>query len=124
VPCADLSIASPPARAANFMGDGSRLMPADTPRTTGLLNAGAVWRPDIDALIFPIDAHSASCAVHRRAFRTLLRFEPAAADCLRYFGEHEYAFRSAATAKIAQKSIAAGMNLHLTSRDIARKLIT
>jgi hypothetical protein len=61
--------------------------------------------------------------VHRRAFRTLLRLEPAPADCLRHFGEHEDAFRSAAAAKIAQKKLAPGTNLHLTSRDIARKLI-
>jgi hypothetical protein len=86
-------------------------------------NAGAVWRSDIDALVFPLDAHAASCMVHRRAFRTLLGFDPAPADCLRHFGEHARAFRSAAAAKIAQKNLLAGTNLHLTSRDIARKLI-
>jgi hypothetical protein len=67
-------------------------------------NAGAVWRSDIDALVFPLDAHAASCMVHRRAFRTLLGFDPAPADCLRHFGEHAHAFRSAAAAKIAQKN--------------------
>ena len=89
----------------------------------GLPDTKAVWRSDIDALMFAIEAHSASCAVHRRAFRTLLRFEPTPEDCQRYFVAHEHAFRSAAAAKIAQKSVAAGTNLHLTSRDIARKLI-
>jgi hypothetical protein len=87
------------------------------------LTTKAVWRPDIDALSFPVDAHAASCVVHRRAFRTLLRFEPSPDDCLQYFGEHEAAFRSAAIAKIAQKNLSAGTNLHVTSRDIARKLI-
>src|SRR5262249_43117554 len=50
--------------------------PGDVP------NAGAVWRSDIDALAFRLDQHSASCMVHRRAFRTLLGFDPAPADCL------------------------------------------
>lgn len=86
--------------------------------------AEAFWRPDLDALIFPVEAHAASCVVHRRAFRTLLRFEPTPADCLRYFSECEHAFLVAAKAKIMQKNIAAGTNLHLTSRDVARSLMT
>jgi hypothetical protein len=90
----------------------------------GVPNAGAVWRSDIDALAFPVGAHAASCMVHRRAFRTLLGFDPAPADCLRHFSEHEHAFRSAAAAKIAQNQLLAGTNLHLTSRDIARKLLS
>jgi hypothetical protein len=90
----------------------------------GVPNAGAVWRSDIDALEFPLDAHSAFCMVHRRAFRTLLGFDPAAADCLHHFAEHAHAFRSAAAAKIAQKNLPPGTNLHLTSRDIARKLLS
>ena len=56
------------------------------------------------------------------AFRTLLKFEPTPADCLQYFGEREQAFRMAADRKIAQQNIAVGKNLHLTSRDVARKL--
>jgi hypothetical protein len=84
----------------------------------------ASWRADLDALIFPVEAHAASCVVHRRAFRTLLRFEPTPADCLRYYSECERAFLVAAKAKIAQRNIAAGTNLHLTSRDIARNSIT
>jgi len=86
--------------------------------------AEAFWRADLDALVFPVEAHAASCAVHRRAFRTLLRFEPTPADCLRYFIECEHAFLVATKAKITQRSIAAGTNLHLTSRDIARNLMT
>lgn len=81
------------------------------------------WRADIDALMFWIASHSASCAVHRRAFRTLMRRDPTPPDCLAYFGNIEDAFRAAADAKITRNQIAAGSNLHLTSRDIARKLL-
>jgi hypothetical protein len=103
---------------------GSIATMRDEPSTTrNLSSAGASWRSEIDALMFPVAAHSACCAVHRRAFRTLLRFEPAAEDCLRYFTAHEAAFRSAAAAKIAQNNLPAGANFHLTSRDIARNLI-
>jgi hypothetical protein len=97
---------------------------AKSPTANGLLNTAPFWRSDIDALMFPIEAHSASCVVHRRAFRTLLRSEPTPQDCLRYFARVEHAFRSAANAKIAQKNIPIGMNFHLTSRDITRKLVT
>jgi len=96
---------------------------AESSDTTGLSSAGPFWRSDIDALVFPIEAHAASCMVHRRAFRKLLRSEPKPQDCLQYFAEVEYAFRSAACAKIMQNDIPVGMNLHLTSRDIARKLV-
>ena len=81
------------------------------------------WRADIDALMFWIAAHSASCAVHRQAFRTLMRRNPTPQDCLTYFGNVEDAFRAAAAAKITRNQIPAGTNLHLTSRDVARKLI-
>jgi hypothetical protein len=86
-------------------------------------SAGVKWRADIDSLTFWIAAHSACCAVHRRAFRTLIRRDPTAQDCLAYFGKAENAFRAAATAKIMRNQIPGGTNLHLTSRDVARKLI-
>jgi hypothetical protein len=85
--------------------------------------ARATWRADIDALMFCIEAHSASCAVHRQAFRTLMRRDPTPQECLTYFGKLEDVFRAAAAAKITRNQIPAGTNLHLTSRDIARKLI-
>jgi hypothetical protein len=84
---------------------------------------GVTWRTDIDTLMFWIGTHRASCAVHRQAFRTLLRRDPTPRDCLTYFGKVEGVFRAAATAKITRCQIPAGTNLHLTSRDIARKLI-
>jgi hypothetical protein len=83
----------------------------------------ARWRSEIDALAFPVEDHAAFCAVHRRAFRTLLGAEPSPEDCLSYFRGFEDAFRAAASSKIAQKGLWAGQNFHLTSRDIARKLV-
>ena len=87
------------------------------------LKQEARWRADIQSLIFPIGDHAASCAVHRGAFRTLLRAAPTQEACLAYFAKFEVAFRAAARLKIARKGIPAGTNLHLTSRDIARKLL-
>jgi hypothetical protein len=82
-----------------------------------------LWRAEIDALLFRIDEHAAYCAVHRRAFRTLLASEPTPEECLRYFSDFEDAFRAAASRKIADKGLPKGRNFHLTSRDVARKLI-
>lgn len=81
------------------------------------------WRDDIASLVFPIAGHDAICAVHRGAFRTLLGAEPAPEACLGYFRRFEPAFRAAAGAKIARKGLLPGTSLHLTSRDIARKLL-
>ena len=81
------------------------------------------WRDDIASLVFPVIGHGATCAVHRGAFRTLLGADPSPEDCLGYFGRFESAFRAAAGAKIARKNIPAGTSLHLTSRDVARKLL-
>lgn len=81
------------------------------------------WRDDIASLVFPVAGHDAICAVHRGAFRTLLGVEPAPEACLGYFRQFEAAFRAAAGAKIARKRILPGTSLHLTSRDIARKLL-
>ena len=82
----------------------------------------ATWRPDIEALVFEPDDHQGLCMVHRRAFRTLLRFTPAPPDCETYFRTHEQAFRAAASAKIARYDVARGRNFHLTSRDVARQI--
>lgn len=87
------------------------------------MNDEVHWRADIASLIFPVRDHGAICAVHRGAFRTLLGAEPTPEDCLGYFRRFEDAFRAAARVKIARKRIPAGMSLHLTSRDIARKLL-
>jgi len=84
---------------------------------------GARWRADIQSLVFPLRDHAATCAVHRGAFRTLLGKVPTQEACLAYFETFEGAFRAAALLKIARQRIPAGTNLHLTSRDIARKLL-
>ena len=81
------------------------------------------WRADITSLVFSVQGHGAICAVHRGVFRTLLGASPSADDCLNYFRRFEDVFRQAADAKIALKGIPAGTSLHLTSRDIARKLL-
>lgn len=83
----------------------------------------AHWRADIASLVFLVPEHDAICAVHRGAFRTLLGAEPEPEACLSYFERHTDAFRAAARAKILRKRIPVGTNLHLTSRDIARKLL-
>jgi hypothetical protein len=87
------------------------------------LKQQAHWRTDIQSLVFPIKDHAADCAVHRGALRTLLGTEPTQEACLAYFVKFEEAFRAAARVKIERKGIPAGTNLHLTSRDIARKLL-
>jgi hypothetical protein len=87
------------------------------------LSSSVHWRDDIASLVFPVIGHGAICAVHRGAFRTLLGTEPSPDDCLGYFLRFEAAFRAAAGAKIARKNIPAGTSLHLTSRDVARKLL-
>lgn len=81
------------------------------------------WRDDIASLAFAVTAHGAICAVHRGAFRTLLATEPTPEACLDYFWRFEAVFRAAAGAKIARRGILPGTSLHLTSRDIARKLL-
>lgn len=95
--------------------------PSDADRATA--NGGVQWRADIASLVFALPEHRAICAVHRGAFRTLLGTEPVQEACIGYFARHQDAFRAAARAKIQRKRIPLGTNLHLTSRDIARKLL-
>jgi hypothetical protein len=82
----------------------------------------ASWRDDIDALAFEPDDHRGFCMVHRRAFRTLLRFWPEPSDCQAFFRVHERAFHAAARAKIVREHVAQGINFHLTSRDVIRQI--
>jgi hypothetical protein len=82
----------------------------------------AAWRHDIDALVFGPDGHQGLCTVHRRAFRTLLRFSPEPKDCEAFFRANEDAFRAAASAKIRREGAAPGVNFHLTSRDVAGQI--
>ncbi|QPF94895.1 hypothetical protein [Bradyrhizobium commune] len=87
------------------------------------MNDEVQWRDDIASVVFAVPGHGAICAVHRGAFRTLIGANPAPLDCISYFRRFEAAFRAAAAAKIVHKGILAGTSLHLTSRDVARKLL-
>jgi hypothetical protein len=80
------------------------------------------WRSDIDALAFQPDGGQRYCVVHRRAFRTLLGFNPSPADCESFFHANRDAFQAAASAKTLAKKLARGLNFHLTSRDVARRI--
>lgn len=81
-----------------------------------------VWRADVDALAFRPSSHRGLCMVHRHAFRTLLRRYPSPEDCAAYFQDHRAVFQAAASVKLAQASVAADANFHLTSRDLARAM--
>jgi hypothetical protein len=82
----------------------------------------AIWRSNIDALAFKPNGWQGYCVVHRRAFRTLLGFDPTPRECTAYFRAQHMAFETAARAKIVEKKIASGLNFHLTSRDVTRQL--
>jgi hypothetical protein len=76
------------------------------------------WREDIDSLAFKPARHEGLCVVHRRAFRTLLGFDPAPNDCCGYFENKQSIFESAALKKISTANINVIGNFHLNSRDI------
>ena len=80
------------------------------------------WRNDVEALAFQPDGRQGYCMIHRLAFRTLLGFSPTPEDCASFFRDNFDAFQAAANAKIREKNVADGMNFHLTSRDVARRL--
>jgi hypothetical protein len=79
-----------------------------------------IWRSDIDSLSFQPRGHAGRCVVHRRAFATILGFDPTPDDCLACFQQRSVAFQAAAAAKISGAALAADANFHLTSRDILR----
>jgi hypothetical protein len=82
----------------------------------------ATWRSHIEALAFQPAGRQEDCVVHRRAFRTLLGFDPSPEECESFFRANRAAFEAAARCKILEKSLASGFNFHLTSRDVARQL--
>jgi hypothetical protein len=81
------------------------------------------WRPDIDSLSFQPHGHVGQCVVHRRAFATILGFEPTPDDCAACFQQRLAAFEEAAAAKISSAALATDANFHLTSRDILRAVV-
>ncbi|MDB6060136.1 MAG: hypothetical protein JWM78_239 [Verrucomicrobiaceae bacterium] len=80
------------------------------------------WREDIESLAFRPAGHEGLCVVHRRAFRTLLGFEPTPENCLAYFEQEIILFQRTATEKIERKKIDLKTAFHLNSRDIRRAI--
>jgi hypothetical protein len=80
----------------------------------------STWRADIDSLSFQPVGHAGQCVVHRRAFATILGFEPSPEDCATCFQQRLTAFEAAAAAKISRAALATDAHFHLTSRDILR----
>jgi hypothetical protein len=80
----------------------------------------STWRSDLDSLSFRPAGHSGQCLVHRRAFRTILGFNPTPADCAACYLQQQSAFQAAAAARVVRPIFAADANFHLTSRDILR----
>jgi hypothetical protein len=78
------------------------------------------WRSDLDSLSFQPRDHAGQCLIHRRAFKTILGFNPTPDDCTACFQQRESAFQAAAAAKIGRAALPAHANFHLTSRDILR----
>ena len=87
------------------------------------MSVPVIWRGDIEAFAFQPAGRQGYCIVHRRAFRTLLGFSPTPQECESFFRAHLDAFQAAANAKIVEKNIASEVNFHLTSRDVARRLM-
>jgi hypothetical protein len=80
----------------------------------------STWRSDLGSLSFQPRGHAGQCLIHRRAFKTILGFNPTPDDCAALFQQRQPAFQAAAAAKIGQAALAADANFHLTSRDILR----
>ena len=83
-------------------------------------NTQSVWRADVDSLSFQPRGHTGHCLIHRRAFKTILGFNPTPGDCAACFQQRQAAFQAAAAAKIDRAALATNANFHLTSRDILR----
>jgi hypothetical protein len=82
--------------------------------------AASAWRSDLDSLSFQPQGHAGHCIVHRRAFQTLLGFNPTPEECAACYLRGHDAFQRAAAAKITRAALAADANFHLTSRDVLR----
>ncbi|WP_077103800.1 hypothetical protein [Agrobacterium sp. DSM 25558] len=80
------------------------------------------WSDELDALRFSVPGHGAPCAMHRLAFKALLRHEPDREACLQFFEDNSQAFTTAAATKIARVSLPFDRSLHLNSRDIRQAL--
>ena len=90
--------------------------------TTG--ENAADWSDELDCLRFPVPGHGALCAMHRLAFKALLRETPTEQACRAYFLENRDAFLAAARKKIERMTIAPDRGLHINSRDLRRAMAT
>ena len=81
------------------------------------------WRSDVESLCFKPSGHAGLCFVHRRAFATILGYDPTPEDCAACFRERCAAFEAAAAAKISRSALAAEAHFHLNSRDILRSIV-
>lgn len=82
----------------------------------------ANWSDELDCLRFPVPGHGALCAMHRLAFKALLRETPTEQTCRAYFLENRDAFLDAARTKIERMTIAPERSLHINSRDLRRAM--
>jgi hypothetical protein len=83
----------------------------------------STWRADLDSLSFQPRGHAGHCLIHRRAFKTILGFNPTPDDCAACFQQKQAAFQAAAAEKIGRAALTADANFHLTSRDILRAAV-
>jgi hypothetical protein len=86
-------------------------------------NTPSTWRADLDSLSFQPRGHAGHCLIHRRAFKTILGFNPTPDDCAACFQQRQAAFQAAAAAKIDRAALTVDANFHLTSRDILRAAV-
>jgi hypothetical protein len=82
----------------------------------------ALWRAEIDSLVFRPDGHEGFCFIHRLAFRTILGFVPTPKECAALFNARSRAFHAAAQTKIERRGLRRDANFHLTSRDVLREM--
>ncbi|XUY27449.1 hypothetical protein RMR21_003550 [Agrobacterium sp. rho-8.1] len=80
------------------------------------------WSDELDALRFSVPGHGAYCAMHRLAFKALLKAEPGREACLSFFAENSDAFLAAALAKVTRLSLSFDRSLHINSRDVRRAM--
>lgn len=80
----------------------------------------AEWSNELDCLRFPVPGHGAACAMHRLAFKTLLKEAPSKERCLDYFDANRASFLAAARNKIDRMNIPKDRSLHINSRDVRR----
>ncbi|MDO9416461.1 hypothetical protein [Pararhizobium sp.] len=78
------------------------------------------WNDTIQSVTFSPEGHGALCVIHQLAIRTLAGSRLSAEDCVAFARRNEADFHRAALRKIAQKAIAKGHSLHISSRDVRR----